>query len=102
MRTLVIISFILHIGWMTGYLFFFYSELEPLWWVWRTLGYVNYFVTVYYSGVKEVEKWKTIVLSITGLVGLFPPFLSTYVVFIVPVYILLSVELIHRTRKSLS
>lgn len=102
MRILVIVSFILQMGWRTVYWFFFYSELEPLWWVLMILGFVNYFMTVYYSGVTEVGRWKTIVLSVTGIVCVFPPLLFTYFVFFVPFYILFSVELIYRTRKSLS
>lgn len=102
MRILVIVSFILQMGWRTVYWFFFYSELEPLWWVLMILGFVNYFMTVYYSGVMEVGRWKTVVLSVTGIVCVFPPLLFTYFVFFVPFYILFSVELIYRTRKSLS
>lgn len=102
LRILVIVSFILLIGWIISYLSFFYSELEPLWWVLMILGFVNYFMTVYYSGVMEVGRWKTIVLSVTGIVCVFPPFLFSYLVFFVPFYILFSVELIYRTRKSLS
>lgn len=102
LRILVIVSFILLIGWIISYLSFFYSELEPLWWVLMILGFVNYFMTVYYSGVTEVGRWKTIVLSVTGIVCVFPPLLFTYFVFFVPFYILFSVELIYRTGKSLS
>ena len=102
LRILVIVSFILLIGWIISYLSFFYSELEPLWWVLMILGFVNYFMTVYYSGVMEVGRWKTIVLSVTGIVCVFPPLLFTYLVFVVPIYFILSIELIYRTRKSLS
>ena len=102
LRILVIVSFILLIGWIISYLSFFYSELEPLWWVLIILGFVNYFMTVYYSGVMEVGRWKTIVLSVTGIVCVFPPLLFTYLVFVIPIYFILSIELIYRTRKSLS
>jgi hypothetical protein len=102
LRILVIVSFILQMGWITGYLFFFYSELERLGLVLFILGFVNYFMTVYYSGVMEVGRWKTIVLSVTGIVCVFPPLLFTYLVFVVPIYFILSIELIYRTRKSLS
>jgi hypothetical protein len=97
LRYLVLVTFGLFIGLLIGLV-----SSNQVDFILLVFGNVNYLSTIYLSIRLEKKKWKTLILSYIGIICILPQLMGGYLSFLILPYFVLMVDLLYRTRKTLS
>ena len=102
LRYLVLVTFGLFIGLLIGLVSSNQVDWGNYYFILLVFGNVNYMSTIYLSIRLEKKKWKTLILSYIGIICILPQLMGGYLSFLILPYFVLMVDLLYRTRKTLS